>query len=169
MHPGTWVEASPFRALVRYLSSSTALSWRAIALHAGVPPRVIDALLHGRQGRPLRRLPPDIARRLLALRAESLDALSRQAVPVAETASTLCALRHRGWTNRTIAGICRLDPGEIEALAGAARGFTTRRTALVIAAAAEGLGLAEGCAGDISAGQDWLPSVDEPSATILSA
>lgn len=67
-----WVDAEPFRAHVRGLICDTGLSWRLIAAHAGVAPRAIRSLLHGRRGYTLHRLHVSIARALTNLSIESI-------------------------------------------------------------------------------------------------
>ena len=67
-----WVDAAPFRAQLRYLMASTSLSAEEVAAAAGISARLADHLLHGRNGRALRRVSPETGRRLLRL---SVDAI----------------------------------------------------------------------------------------------
>ncbi len=46
---GTWVDARPFRAQLRYLMASGSLSVDDVAAVAGISPRLADRLLHGRE------------------------------------------------------------------------------------------------------------------------
>ncbi len=72
-----WVQAAPFRALVRRLLELTDLPWPLLARHAGVPPVLMHRLLYGRDGRAFRRIPSDCARRLLAIDETQLIRLAR--------------------------------------------------------------------------------------------
>ena len=69
-----WVDAEPFRAHVRDLICETGLSWRLVAAHAGVAPRAVRSLLHGRRGYTLHRLHVSIARALTTTSIESIAA-----------------------------------------------------------------------------------------------
>ena len=74
MHCPDWVDAEPFRAHVRDLICETGLSWRLVAAHAGVAPRAVRSLLHGRRGYTLHRLHVSIARALTTTSIESIAA-----------------------------------------------------------------------------------------------
>lgn len=80
-----WVDAEPFRAHVRDLICQTGLSWRMVAAHAGVAPRAIRSLLHGRRGTPLRHIHVSIAR---ALATTSADDIARADEDVVEIEAT---------------------------------------------------------------------------------
>jgi hypothetical protein len=60
-----WVDAAPFRAQLRFLMASTSLSAEEVAAAVGIPARLAERLLRGRNGRPLRRVSPETGRRLL--------------------------------------------------------------------------------------------------------
>ena len=62
---GLWVDAGPFRALLRHLMAVGAMTSDEIAALAGIPARLADRLLNGRNGRPLQRICPVTAARLL--------------------------------------------------------------------------------------------------------
>ena len=62
-----WVDAGPFRAQLRFLMASGSLTVDDVAAVAGISARLADRLLHGRDGRPLRRISPDTARRLIQI------------------------------------------------------------------------------------------------------
>jgi len=68
-----WLNPAPFRIHVHNLICDTGLPWRLIAAHAGVAPRAIRALLHGRRGGPIRHLHVSVAR---ALAATSIDTIA---------------------------------------------------------------------------------------------
>ena len=67
-----WVDAAPFRAQLRYLMASTSLSAEEVAAAVGISARLAERLLHGRNGRPLRRVSPDTGRRLLRLSVDQI-------------------------------------------------------------------------------------------------
>ena len=62
-----WVDAAPFRAQVRHLMAAFSLPIEDVAAAAGIPARLAEHLVYGRNGRPARRISPDTARRLLRL------------------------------------------------------------------------------------------------------
>lgn len=62
-----WVQAAPFRALLQHLSESNGLPWAVVAKRAKLPLPLAHSLLFGRGGKPLARIPPDLARQLLDL------------------------------------------------------------------------------------------------------
>ena len=67
-----WVDAAPFRAQLRYLMASACLSADEVAAAVGISARLADRLLHGRNGRPLRRVSPETGRRLLEVSVEQI-------------------------------------------------------------------------------------------------
>ena len=67
-----WVDAAPFRAQLRYLMASTSLSAEEVAEAAGISARLAERLLHGRNGRALRRISPETGRRLIGLSVHQL-------------------------------------------------------------------------------------------------
>jgi hypothetical protein len=80
---GFWVEAAPFRALLRHLMAVGAMTSDEIAALAGIPARLADRLLNGRNGRPLLRICPVTAARLLLVSEWSLRAARRSAARLA--------------------------------------------------------------------------------------
>lgn len=98
-----WVDAQPFRAHLWHLMTTTALNTEDIATVAGVPTRLAYHLAHGRAGRPLRRISPDAAGRLLALTPRHLALLGRITVPAAPARLQLRRLRRAGWDDVLIA------------------------------------------------------------------
>jgi hypothetical protein len=67
-----WVDAAPFRAQLRYLMACASLSAEEVAAAAGISARLAYRLLHGRNGRALRRVSPDTGRRLIQLSVEQI-------------------------------------------------------------------------------------------------
>ncbi len=74
---GFWVDAAPFRALLRHLMAVGAMTSDEIAALAGIPARLADRLLNGRNGRPLQRICPVTAARLLLVSESSIRAARR--------------------------------------------------------------------------------------------
>lgn len=72
-----WVQAAPFRALASRLIDLTGLPPAEFARVAGVPEVPLVRLLHGRDGRPSRRIPRELARRLLLLDEQHLRRIAR--------------------------------------------------------------------------------------------
>ena len=69
-----WVDAAPFRAQLRYLMASTSLSAEEVAAAVGISARLADRLLHGRKGRPLRRVSHETGRLLLGVSVNQIRA-----------------------------------------------------------------------------------------------
>ena len=67
-----WVDAAPFRAHLRYLMASASLSAGEVAAAAGISARLAERLLHGRNGRALRRISPETGRRLIRVSVERI-------------------------------------------------------------------------------------------------
>jgi plasmid maintenance system antidote protein VapI len=114
-----WVDAGPFRAQLRYLMASGSLSVDEVAAVAGISARLADRLLHGRNGRPLRRISLDTARRLIQVSDQQVQALPRIMVPAAPARLQLHRLHRAGWGNLAIAqGLGVAAPEVIELAAG---------------------------------------------------
>jgi hypothetical protein len=115
-----WVDARPFRAQLRYLMASGALSVDDVAAVAGISARLADRLLHGRDGRPLRRISPETALRLIQISEQQVRALRRIMVPAAPAQLQLRRLRRAGWDDLRIAERVRVAVPELLDLAGGA-------------------------------------------------
>lgn len=77
--PGTWVEAAPFRAHLRHLIDTTGQPLPVVAEMARISLPDARRLLHGRRGRPVRRISPQTASRLFWLdRRQLLGSASRR-------------------------------------------------------------------------------------------
>jgi hypothetical protein len=115
-----WVDAGPFRAQLRYLMASGSLTLDDVAAVAGISSRLADRLLHGRNGRPLRRISPETARRLIQVSDQHVQALRRIMVPAAPARLQLRRLYRAGWDDHAIAKRVRVAiPGLAELAAGA--------------------------------------------------
>jgi hypothetical protein len=115
-----WVDAKPFRAQLRYLMASGSLSVDDVAAVAGISARLADHLLHGRDGRPLRRISPDTARRLIQISDQQVQALRRIMVPAAPARLQLRRLHRMGWEDLVIADRVRVAVPELVELAAGA-------------------------------------------------
>lgn len=142
-NPGGWVLATPFRAHYEHLIAASGLSWRVIALHARIPERVALALLRGRRGRPLPRLAPDIAHRLLSLSPEGLEQELSRPVPAYRSRQRISTMRSLGIGDTPIAHSCHLTPEDVGALSHPCTAFTTRGIELQVWAAAVELGVSD--------------------------
>jgi hypothetical protein len=98
-----WVDARPFRAQLRFLMASGSLTVGDVAAVAGISARLADHLLHGRDGRPLRRISPDTARRLIQISDQHVHALRRIMVPAAPARLQLRRLHRAGLEDSGIA------------------------------------------------------------------
>jgi hypothetical protein len=112
-----WVDAGPFRAQLRYLMASGSLSVEDVATVAGISALLADRLLHGRNGRPLRRISPETALRLIQISDQQVQALRRIMVPAAPARLQLRRLYRAGWENPAIAERVRVATPELLELA----------------------------------------------------
>jgi hypothetical protein len=83
--------------------ASGSLSVEDIAAIAGISARLARHLLHGRDGRQLRRISPDTARRLIQISDQQVQALRRIMVPAAPARLQLRRLYRTGWDDLAIA------------------------------------------------------------------
>lgn len=102
--PAGWINAAPFRAHLRHLMSTSGLPWQVIAELADVPPQSVRLLLSGRGGRPIRRIPTELGRRLYALTTGGVQAARYRQVSSAEALAQLQWLLANG---RTISELSR--------------------------------------------------------------
>jgi hypothetical protein len=130
-----WVDAGPFRAQLRYLMASGSLSVDDVAAIAGISARLADRLLHGRNGRPLRRISSDTARRLIQVSDQHVQALRRIMVPAAPARLHLRRLYRAGWENLAIAQRVRVAAPELVELAAGADTCSLLLTVRLTAAA----------------------------------
>ncbi len=130
-----WVDAQPFRALLWHLMSTSALTTEDIATVAGVPPRLAHHLAYGRAGRPLRRISPDAAGRLLALTPWRLAFLGRLTVPSGPARLQLRRLRRAGWDDVVIARRVGSSAADLDRLATSDRTCSQLLTLRLTAAA----------------------------------
>jgi hypothetical protein len=130
-----WVDAGPFRAQLCYLMASGSLSVEDVAAVAGISARLADSLLYGRNGRHLRRISPDTARRLIQVSDQQVRALRRIMVPAAPARLQLRRLHRAGWGNLAVAQRVRVPAPELVELASGAQTCSLLVTIRLTAAA----------------------------------
>lgn len=131
---GTWVEAAPFRAHLRHLMSVSGLGSSSVALLVGISPRCAHRLLHGRGGRPLRRISPEVARKLLLLTPGDARAVQRCTVPAGATVRHLRRLEQAGWSQVELAAAVGLSLAAVTRLLSGASSTCSQLVALRAAA-----------------------------------
>ncbi|QLQ16600.1 MAG: hypothetical protein HZY73_14130 [Micropruina sp.] len=114
--PHAWVKAEPFRAHARLLLAGADLPWPGLAVATGLSLACLDHLLHGRFGRPVRRVSPYVAARLLRWHPDDLVAAARAWVPVRDAPHRLGALLAAGASPDSVAAYCGLSTDDLAAL-----------------------------------------------------
>ena len=129
-----WVDAAPFRAHLRHLMAVSGLPFPCVALLAGISPGFAHRLLHGRRGRPLRRISPDTARKLLRVTAAEARAVPGRTVPAHATTLHLRRLVDLGWSLAGLADVLGMPLVDVAALAAGTAPTCTQLVALRAAA-----------------------------------
>lgn len=129
------MDAAPFRAHVRHTIAGSGVPWPAVAITAGVSLAAVHALLGGRTGRPLARIEPGLASRLLRVDAAGLAALRSLRVPAGLTSERLRKLLAGGDDPLRLARWCQIDPGELALLIDGDAATCTRLTETLVLAA----------------------------------
>lgn len=115
-----WVDATPFRAHLAHVMAVGDMTVDVVAAMTGVPLRAARHLLHGRGGRPVRRISADNGRRLL--RVTSFDARTvRQRL--VSCRGVVQQLREMEETGRTLAEVAARAGIDLDLL----RDLTERR------------------------------------------
>ena len=112
-----WLDPSPFRAHVIHLMATSGLTARELAALARVSARLVGRLVGGRDGRPMRRIDPLSAGRLLAVSGLDADLARSRQVPAEHTRALLLTLYSRGRSVASLARLTGLSAGEIGLLA----------------------------------------------------
>jgi hypothetical protein len=115
--------------------ASGSLTVDDVAAVAGISVRLADRLLHGRDGRPLRRISPDTARRLIQVSDQQVQALRRIMVPAAPARLQLRRLYRAGLEEPAIAERVRVAVPELVELASGAETCSLLLTVRLTAAA----------------------------------
>lgn len=113
---GPWVEAAPFRAQLRHLMGVAHLNEIEVALLAGLSPRFGTDLLHGRRGRPVRRINSEQATRLLKLTPADLSLIARGEVLASLAARPARQLLAAGWSREELADRLGMSDPDLAAL-----------------------------------------------------
>lgn len=108
---GRWVDAAPFRAHLRHLMAVGRLEAPEVAVVLGLSTRAVQHLLEGRSGRPVRRISPSTARRLLVVGADDVRGLRWHLAPADAPRRSWQRLRAGGWSAEEVASRvgCSLD------------------------------------------------------------
>ena len=130
-----WVDAAPFRAQICHLMAAFALHTEDVATAAGISARLAEHLVHGRNGRPTRRISPDMALRLLRLSDDYVGFLGRLRVPSGPARLQLERLRRAGWDDLSIAVRVGVSAPDLERLAATATTCSQLLTVRLTAAA----------------------------------
>lgn len=129
----TWVDATPFRAHLRFLMAVGGLSAPDVAALCSISGVAAEHLLDGRGGRTLRRISPETARRLIAVSAHDVRGLRWRLVPASHARAQLALLREAGHDDLLIARAVGLTTPQLAELSGAGHCselVTVRLTAL---------------------------------------
>lgn len=130
----SWVDAAPFRAHLRHVMAVGDMSVEVVAQLAGIGPRAARHLLHGRAGRPIRRINANTARRLLQVTSADARTAGRRLVSARATAERLRGLVAAGHTLAELAGQVEADPQMLRDLAERRRNVCTPLLAARLAA-----------------------------------
>lgn len=112
-----WLDSAPFRAHVVHLMSTSGLTTRELAALTRVSARLVSRLVVGRSGRPMRRIDPDSAGRLLAVTALDADLVRTRQVPAEFTRALLLTLHSRGRSVPSLARLTGLTTVDVNGLA----------------------------------------------------
>jgi hypothetical protein len=93
-----WVDAGPFRAHLRHVMAVGDLTVEDVAQLTGIGAHAARALLHGRKGRPVRRVSAAIGRRLLRLTSADARAAGCRLTPAAAIVTFVYDLLRAGHT-----------------------------------------------------------------------
>jgi len=114
---GGWVDAAPFRAHLRFLTGVGLLTIEDLATLADISVSAADHLLHGRAGRAVRRISPEMARRLLAISANDVRSMRWRLGPAEKAQIPLAELRRAGHSDAEIAEVAGISATELAELA----------------------------------------------------
>ncbi len=127
------VQAAPFAAHLRYISSVARLPWQVLVSAVGVSQRWGEMLVNGVAGCPLPVVPPEVAERIFSLSEDISTQLSSKQVDARETAERILFLLRSGWHPPALARHVGLSLPELSAvLRGAPK--VSRLTELQISA-----------------------------------
>ncbi len=110
------VQAAPFAAHLKYISSVIRLPWQVLVLAVGVPQRWGELLVNGVGGTPLPVVPTGVAERILSLSEDIGTQLSSQQVDAEDTAERILFLLRSGWHPPALARVAGLSLLELSAV-----------------------------------------------------
>lgn len=132
----TWVDAAPFRAHVNQLLTM-GLTEPVIAQLSGMSDRAVRHLVHGRHGRPIRRICDVSARRLLLITTLDVTAMRFRPVAVRPSRLRLRAMAAAGCSPEWLARSTEIGIREIQQVLDRGPATCSRLTELKILAAFE--------------------------------
>ena len=112
-----WVDAAPFRALLRYLMALGRVSAADLAALTGLPDGLVEHLVHGRDGRRVRRISAYAAFALIQLTAEQVRGLRDVMVPSGLARAKVERLRQAGRSETEVMDAIGAAPPEQHAIA----------------------------------------------------
>lgn len=127
-----WVDAAPFRAHLGQLLAA-GLPEPVIARLTGVSLRGVQHLAHGRRGRAVRRVCPEVGCRLLTITVAEARALRYRPVAVRPSRYRLRTMTAAGWTLAELAESLELSVRELDELMTRGSRTCAELTALKIA------------------------------------
>lgn len=135
---GPWLDAAPFRAYVLHVLGASALSARELAVLVDVSFSLMRRLLGG-TGRPLRRIDPISAGRLLSVTPRDARCARTRTVPAEPAVEALWSWIDRGRDLAELAGLTGVDVPQLEQLARDERELVPQLLDLRLRAAARAL------------------------------
>jgi hypothetical protein len=105
-----------------------------VALLVGISPRLAQHLLYGRSGRPLRRISPDTARKLLRVTGSDAREVRSRTVSAQPTAANLRQLSAAGWSDGDLAELLGAREDEVRRIRAGTAGSCSQVAALRAAA-----------------------------------
>ena len=112
-----WLDPAPFRSHVIHLMTTSGLTERELAALCRVSARLVRRLVVGRAGRPMRRIDPLSAGRLLAVSALEASVVRVRQVSADNSRALLLTLYSRGRSALSLARITGLSTTEVGRLA----------------------------------------------------
>jgi hypothetical protein len=113
----SWLDSAPFRAHVRHLMATSGLTIGELAALTDVSARLLRRLLHGRAGRPARRIDPISAGRLFSVTPLHASLARSHRVPGKRARANALLLLHRGRTAAALAQLTGLSTTDVVRLA----------------------------------------------------
>jgi transcriptional regulator with XRE-family HTH domain len=135
---GPWLDAAPFRAYACHLLGASGLTARELAVLLDVSFPLLRRLLGG-AGRPLRRIDPISAGRLLAVTPRDARCARTRTVPAERAVEAVWSWLQRGRELAELAGLTGADVTQLDQLARGGRAVVPQRLDLRLRAAERAL------------------------------